>query len=133
MADLVIRDHVRALVKPLLPRRWRWVNTQKPIDDPAVTTVMLKQSAIRRAYSANGNVIPGARRAVLVLTVVVPETDTEFAEHRMDDEVVTLLNAIDSAPGLAWSEASKRIFSEALQWPCYDIDIEFPYHHETEG
>jgi hypothetical protein len=113
--------------KSLLPKGYRLVPVQDTVDALATRTVVLKQTRIGRAI-VDGKVVPGARIASFILTIAVPYESTAAAEYALDDDVVTLLDAIDQLPNLRWTIAEKKAWSERNE-PCYDIELELPFHH----
>lgn len=66
------------------------------------------------------------------MTIAVPYEDTGNAERALDDDIITLLDAIDRIGNVRWTTAEKRIWTQSGQEPCYDIALEVPYQHTKE-
>jgi len=131
MPEIIARDYVADSLSKILPRRFVVEKFQRIPDVITKSTAILKQQRIGRSIVA-GRVIPGGRVAEFTLTLAIPNRDIARAETRLDDDVVTLLNAIDEIPNLRWTTAEKRILSETVPAPCYDITLELVYHHSRQ-
>lgn len=131
MPDIVVRDWLEAQLKPLLPKRYQYVPTQRTIDRITKPLVMFKQERIGRQI-IEGRTVPGGRIVGATMTIAVPYEDTGNAERALDDDLITLLDAIDRIGNVRWTTAEKRIWTDAGQEPCYDIALEIPYQHTKE-
>jgi len=131
MADIIVRDWLETQLRPLLPKRYQYVSTQRTIDRITKPLVMFKQERIGRQI-IEGRTVPGGRIVGATMTIAVPYEDTGNAERALDDDLITLLDAIDRIGNVRWTSAEKRIWTEAGQEPCYDIALEIPYQH-TKG
>ncbi|SEM73404.1 hypothetical protein [Cryobacterium luteum] len=108
--------HVLAeLLKPLLPLAWRIVPYQVTLDSPATVVVMLKQTRIERTAAAP----QGAHDIGFTVTISSPHDDFEKAEDALDDQVNTLIHALDGL-GIAWTTAEKVLDGTRL---AYDITL----------
>jgi hypothetical protein len=110
------RHALQKALKPLCPRRWKFIPYQRNLDTLSTTVVMLKQNDFEA--------LPAAPHSTLLVgftvTIVTPLTDPEKAEDALDDDVVALLHAMDAA-GFAWTKATKVLFDDAHL--AYDIDL----------
>jgi hypothetical protein len=93
--------------------------------------VIFRQERIGRQI-VDGRTIPGGRIVGMTMTIAVPYQSTGAAEKALDDDVVTILDAIDKLSNVRWTTAEKRIWSQAGEEPCYDIALEIPYQHTKE-
>lgn len=127
MTDIIVRDWLVEQLTPLLPRKWNIVPVQRNVDTLSTTTVILKQQSIARLPEAP----QGARVVEYLMTVAVPNQDTARGEAQLDDDVITLLDAIDQiGSALKWTTAQKVVLSD--QFPAYDITLTIPYTHSKE-
>ncbi len=116
-ATLIVRDWLLERIKPLGSRTWKWIETQRTIDRPTGTTVILKQTEIRPGTPAHS-----VRDVDYTLALIVPNQNTGQAEHRLDDNVLDFLNQLDTVEGLVWTRAVKVVAQLAGgEFPAYDI------------
>jgi hypothetical protein len=130
MVDVNVRDELEKALRPLLPKRYRILPTQSNFDAIVKPIVVFKQTAIGRQI-VDGKTIPGGRIVRMIMTIAVPFSKTATAEKALDDDLITLLDAIDRITNVRWTTAEKRIWSENGQEPCYDVNLEIPFSHNT--
>jgi hypothetical protein len=119
------RAELESLIKPKLPKGWKFIPYRDSIDAITVTTVILKQNTVARSPIA-----PKSQLAIgLTMTVVVPVTDPKKAEDALDDATTTLAFILEGIPNLTWSPANRAEISSEL--PCYDIPIEYTTQKEA--
>lgn len=111
------RDQLAALLSPLVPRTWKIVKHQRSKGVLTATTVTLKQLRIIRTPAAP----LGAHDIEFVATITSPHADTVRAEDQLDDQVNTLIHALD-AKGIPWSSAQKVLDDDAGRL-AYDITL----------
>lgn len=131
MPDIIVRDWLEEQLRPLLPPTYQYVPTQRTVDRISRPLVMFKQERIGRQI-IDGKTVPGGRIVGATMTIAVPYEDTGAAERALDDDLITLLDAIDRVRNVRWTTAEKRIWTDAGQEPCYDIALEIPYQHSKE-
>lgn len=115
VTSLPPRQELAAALKPLLPSKWRIVDSSTNLDALSTTVVVLKQLRIERAPAAPA----GAHSIGFVVTVASPLPDSQRAEDDLDDSVNALIHAIDVA-GISWTLAEKVMFDNYL---AYDITL----------
>lgn len=109
------RDELAELLTPLVPRSWKIVKHQRNKSTLLVTTVTLKQLRIVRTPAA-----PLAAHDIeFIATITSPHADSVRAEDQLDDQVNTLIHALD-VKGVPWSSAQKVLDSDRL---AYDITL----------
>lgn len=113
-----IRAQIEASLKPLLPKAWTIVPTQRTLDVFTKPVVMLKQDRIEHAPTA-----PLAAHLVsFIVTVADPNSDPAAAEDDLDAEVSELLLALGAIDYLNWTEAQKVLFQD--RYLAYDITLQ---------
>jgi hypothetical protein len=110
------RDKLAGLLKPLLPRGWAIVPYARNLDALSRTTVMLHATAIRPAPAAP----QGAVEVDYVVSVITHLTEPTKASEALDENVLDLMHALDSADWLLIKEATPTEFQKQLAW---DITI----------
>lgn len=113
------RSQLVDALTPVLPGSWELVPTQRTVDTLSHPIVQLSQISIRRDPNAPQS---SALLTTFTLTVVDPLTDPERAEDNLDDEVLTLIFALDGLGWLRWTDATKVIWQDSHL--AYDITIE---------
>lgn len=113
MADLA-RKVLRAALLPLLPRNWKIEPSSRSVDNVPATVVQLRQLSIRRLPQAP----VGLHEIDFRVTITAPG-ETQGVEDRLDDDVLLLIGALDTA-GIKWSECQKVIAGSRLG---YDITL----------
>ena len=131
MVDVIVRDWLADQLAVVLPAGFHIERFQRIPDAIVGPTAILRQERFGRQV-VDGRTIPGGRIVAYTLTLAVQYEDIGTAEAALDDDVVTLLDALDELGNVRWITAEKRILSETTQAPCYDIGIEVPYQH-TKG
>lgn len=109
------RAIVAQIIKPLLPRTWKIVTSDRAVDVHKTVTVQIKQRSIMRTPQAPN----GAHDIEFVLTVTSPSQDLDRAEDQLDDGVNRLVHALDTA-GIKWTNAQKVTNDDRL---AYDITL----------
>jgi hypothetical protein len=118
-----MRGAVLDLIKPLLPKTWAVLPGQMT-DSITKTTVALSLNTIERLPQA-----PISQRIVsYTLTIAVPMAKASETDDRVDDDILTLLNALDDVPGVAWTRAERGVLG---QNPGFDITLTFTFEKET--
>jgi hypothetical protein len=112
-----IRQYVIDHIKPLLPSGWNLVNHPDSLDVISKPVVMLKLQSVVPSPAAPGS----AYLATYVLTVIEPKTDPGPAHDALDDKLLELLAALQTVPGLIWTNAEWVMFSDTN--PAYDISL----------
>lgn len=98
-----LRSTFSAALKPLLPDEWRYIpnqNTPATISVPTLIYKLLELEPLPEAPL-------GAYRARVVLTLLSPHEDDVKAENTLDNEVLTLIGALDPHSTFAWESARK--------------------------
>lgn len=116
MSGTPIGELTKAL-KPLLPKSWQIVAGGRSVDETLKTTVQLRLLSIKRSPIA----ALGAWELNYRITVSVPEKHTATAEANLDDQVLTLLAALEAAP-ITWKSCEKVALNDGRRLG-YDIDI----------
>lgn len=118
----VPRKVVGAALLPLLPKRWKVIDSGRSFSNLAVPVVQIKQQGLER------NTIAPVRvwDCRLVVTLWAPQSTTEAAEDALDDDYLPkLLAALELIDGVLWEEATK-VRSDDEQRLGYDISITIP-------
>lgn len=127
MADAInytsMRGAVLDLIKPLLPKTWAVLPGQMT-DSITRTTVALTLNTIERFPQAPINI----RIVSYTLTIAVPMAKASETDDRVDDDILTLLNALDDIEGVAWTRAERGVLG---QNPGFDITFTFTFEKET--
>jgi hypothetical protein len=104
-------------LKPILPKDWRLVPYAADVDAPSVPTVLIKLQSVAP--------LPGAPlghlNATYVVTIVEPQTDAGTADRNLDDELLTLLHALDGVQNLIFSQAERVAFDDVHM--AYDVSL----------
>lgn len=109
------RKQVATLLRPIIPRAWKLVTSDRAVDLTKTMTVQIKQRRIIRTPQAPN----GAHDIEFVLTVTSPHMDLDKAEDQLDTAVNVLIHAIDEA-GIKWTNADKVANEDRL---AYDITL----------
>lgn len=109
------RKQLASLLRPVIPRSWKLVTSDRATDLSKTITVQLKQRRIIRTPQAPN----GAHDIEFVLTVTSPNMDLDKAEDQLDTAVNVLIHALDDA-GIRWLNADKVANDERL---AYDITL----------
>lgn len=118
------REALVTALTPLLPRRWKLIDTQRAVDERSTTTVQLKQMSIAPLAQAPS----GWLYTRFVLTITSLHKDLVKAEHQLDDDVLGLVHALDQIDGLIFDDAIK--VSVDQQQVGYDVTIHIPSRKE---
>ena len=113
-----VRADLAAALKPLLPRRWKIVDTSSNLDRLSIPVVMLKQLELEPAPRA-------PRSQVLVsyvVTIIDPHEGVENADAALDDGVIDLFRALQSIPFTNPTKATKVTFQD--KYLAYDLTVE---------
>lgn len=111
------RTDLASALKPLLPPKWRLVDTERNLDVVDRFTVMIRQRQIKPAPNMLGSSL-----TTLVITVISPFVVNEKYEDDLDDAVAVLLEKFRTKlPNLMWQSATKQIFMGTN--PAYDIAV----------
>lgn len=98
-----LRAWFSAQLKPLLPKGWRYIPNQ------ATPTTVIKPTLVYKLLEIEP--LPeaplGALRHRIVLTLLTPIEDDVKAEDALDNDVITLITALDPHSDIAWESARK--------------------------
>ncbi|SMQ73476.1 hypothetical protein [Agreia sp. VKM Ac-1783] len=109
------RQTLATVLKPLIPTGWRIVPDERTTGISDQTKVTFKLTQITRNAAA-----PQAAHDIeFIVTITSPREDISKAEDELDDDVVTLLHALDTA-GIPWTVATKVLDKDRLG---YDITL----------
>ena len=114
---MAVRKHVVDIIRPLLPKAWKFVPQQQNLDVIDRVTVVLTLQDITPAPAAPR----GALLAKYTLTLIEPKTDPARAEVALDDLILELLQSLAEVPNLVWTTAARAVFGEHQ---AYDITLE---------
>jgi len=110
------RKDLAAELKPLLPKRWRLVDTERSIDKIDRFTVVIRQRKVEPAPNLQGSLL-----TTLVVTLIGPTTLAGDYEDALDLAVAKLILIVSQKlPSLAWDAATKKVWREN---PAYDFDV----------
>lgn len=127
MADAInypsMRGAVLDLIKPLVPKSWAVLPSQMT-DSITKTTVALSLNTIERFPQAPQYI----RIVTYTLTIASPMGKASETDDRVDDEILTLLNALDDIEGLAWTRAERGVLGNN---PGFDITLTFTFEKES--
>lgn len=104
-----LRTWFSAQLKPLLPKNadgspaWRYIPNQKTPDVITVPTLVYKLLELEPLPEAP----LGALRARIVLTLLTPFEDDVKAENELDNQVMSLVTALDPHSNISWETARK--------------------------
>lgn len=87
------------------------------LDNVARPVVMVRVDAVAPAR----NVAQGQRRYGCAVLVVVPTTDPGPADDELDALLEDVLEAIELAPKLDWTEAKRATLDDT--WPAYEVTV----------
>ena len=126
MADIDIDKHIIDALKPLLPRTWVAAEFGTLVDNINKVTYILSLRTVAKDPAAP--IV--ARVANYFLTIYAP---AGMKRSKLDDDLFTLLNAIDglSGAGLRWSLAEFGTKADGQNYG-YDITLEFRFNKETD-
>ena len=109
------RSQVAAILRPIIPRNWKIVSSDRAVDLHKFVVVQVKQRKLIRTPQAPA----GAHDIEFVLTVTSPYQDIDKAEDQLDDSVNIIVHALDDA-GIKWTSADKVANDDRL---AYDIAL----------
>ena len=126
MADVNVRNYIINQLKPLLPKKWL-VKAFNALPDKITTTSVV---LVFESYARTTVAPRGPRTANFTLSIVTPQTIPGAADDALDDDVIDLLNAIDTLAetGLRWTTAVRGVASGQ---PGFDIGLSIPIQLET--
>lgn len=110
-------DELAKALRPLLPKGWAIVASGRSIDETQKTTVQIRLLSIERSPIAR----LGAWQLNYRTTISVPEKLTANAEAKLDDQVLELLAAIETA-NITWTKCEKVVLNDGRRLG-YDLDI----------
>lgn len=111
MSGETVREWLTSQLTPLLPYGWR-IAPSLPETLKSVTVVFTQKTITKLQQAPSGHL-----SNEILITVIDPHSDPVRAENALDDSVLELVTALDSLPGLTWSEARKVIVSDTyLGW-----------------
>lgn len=106
------RSHVAAALKTLLPKGWKIIPHQDNFDALSKQpVVMIRQQRITPSPQAP----LGAHAVDFEVWLIDPASDPAVAETSLDDEVDTLLYALEDNASLSWSEAERIPYDGTYQ------------------
>ena len=114
-----VRQVITSALKPLLPRGWKFFPYRVNPDAINSTTVWLRLQTIEKVPEAPQS---QAHVVTYVVTVAVPESDPSEADARLDDEVITLVHALDALPNIRRTRAEQVSVTDA--YLGFDITVE---------
>lgn len=122
MTDM--RNYIVDTIKPLLPRKWRYVATTGTLDKLDAVTVQLILQSVSKVPEA-----PFAKHLQQItyeLNVFDPSTNPDSREQSLDDELIELLAAIEAVENLTWTTADRILDAsgQAQQYLGYSINIQ---------
>jgi hypothetical protein len=117
MAD-EIRQYLVDQLKPLLPEKWRWYAYNTNLDNLSTPVAMLWLQTITRTPEAP----MGFRSTTFLLTIVEPKQDPAQREDPLDENLIELVDAIDTIPNVRWTRAERATFQDT--YLAFDITLE---------
>lgn len=115
MAD--IRKWVLDSIKPTLPNRFKLVPYVNDAEQISTPTCFLVVDEITRTPEA-----PKVGRDVdYILYLVEPKTEPGRADDAIDNELFTLLDALDDTKSVYWTKATRATWAESN--PAYQITL----------
>jgi len=113
------RSNLVAALKPLLPKRWKFVDNPRNVDSFTVPSVIVNLTSFRRTPEAP----QGARTVSFLVTLVEPNKDLDKGSDLLDDDIEALLTAIEKQKKqISWNSATRVKWGD--QYPnAYDIDL----------
>ncbi|MDJ0336436.1 hypothetical protein QMG83_14510 [Salinibacterium sp. G-O1] len=120
-----LREQLADQLRPLLPAAWKLVDVERNVDATNTPVVQLKLGDIAKTDAAP----QGMFTSTWTITIISPHQDITKAEYQLDDDVIDLLFALDTIPGVQWSAAKKVAVDETrLGW-----DITTEMHVQKEA
>lgn len=112
-----VREHLRSVIKPHLPARWRVFPTLTAPAKLAVPAIYFEFTEVANEVAGKG-LAAGTLAANFELAVIIPETLGARAEDNADAAVLNLIRILDGADGLFWgpSATKLRLDSGQLGW-----------------
>lgn len=89
-----VRSQLEAMLKPLLPKRWKLIPYQDNLDEISAVTVMFKLLKMENFKSAP----LGAYNYTFSITIIEPGSDMSKVEAALDDHVEELWKLLDVHP-----------------------------------
>lgn len=119
-----MREYILDIIKPLLPRKWRYISTTTTLDAVDAVTVQLILERVDKVPETPFN--KTLMQVTYDLTIIDPSTNPDNREQSLDDELIELLGALDAVPNLTWSGAERQIInpSSANAYLGYSISIQ---------
>lgn len=110
------RQSLSTELKPLIPKAWRLVDTERAIDKIDRPTLVIRQQKIVPAPNAQGALI-----TTLVITMIGPKTLAGDYEDDLDLAAAKFITIVTrELPALMWAGATKVMWNEN---PAYDFDV----------
>ena len=116
LVNVDLRKNTLALIKPLVPKTWKLQPFAGFPDVIDRVTLALKLDSIKPSTKANGLWEVG-----YTLTVAEPKTAPGPSDDSLDESVMTLCQALDLVPELAFTGATRVAVSDTN--PGYDLAI----------
>lgn len=117
------RQHVVSHLTPLLPKSWAVVDYLTEFDRLSRPTVMVHAINIEKLPASP----QGALLVTFEVTILDPHTDSSRAWGVLDDEVVELIQALDTDPALGFTGAIPTVYSNNFGW---NLTIAVPFEKE---
>lgn len=113
-------DNVRAwlLAELALPEEWRQIEEQRIPEVIDRETVVVKHNRIEPLKQAPR----GGLSHEVILAIFIPNRDLARAENRLDDNVVTLLDAISDHSQISFVSAEK-VVTPGNQYPGWELTL----------
>lgn len=112
--NTTVREWLEDALKPVLPSGWRIIPNQRIPETIDRITVVIKHIRIAPLAEAP----KGHLSNDVIITVADPHTDQARAEDALDDEVLELVNALQTIAGITWTGADKVLVNttDNLGW-----------------
>lgn len=111
------RKHLAERLTAILPKGWRVVPYGTDLDVLSTPVVMIQQSRIKPS-----NHSPLGRHSVeFTVTLIDPSQDERLAEDHLDDQIDTLLYALETFGELVWTDAQRVLFQTTYN--AWEISI----------
>lgn len=105
------------MLKPLLPKKWEIVTVERDLDIKTAPVLRISQQSIVRHPQAP----LGSLLVSFIVQIIAPGIDFSKSEDLLDDDVMTLIFAIDSLGGsIAWTSCQKGQVGDSL---AYVLDL----------
>lgn len=114
-----LRAELRDRLAPIIPRDYKLRPNGLQLETPTTPVLLIKQLRMTPAVEAG----LGQLVVEFVLTMVVPHKNPQTAENKLDDDVTTMLAAIDRIEWANWTAAEKRTAGPSDEYLAYDITL----------